>query len=214
MHGLAGAVLAPGASAGAGRHGPVAPGNGLGAEQGLALAAVGNAPVAASVLDALADHLEELGLTVFLADLSDSGALRDRSGAPSEVFRPDGVPGLARGPRRGEAVTQVPLRAVDAWRERWAAADVVLVLAEVNPGIDAENLATWVPQVVPLVTAGTSTPELLETTAELVRAARLELPFALMVGSDDTDESVGLAGGPNAGPSEYEAEHTASMSVR
>ncbi|WP_406832178.1 hypothetical protein ABEG17_04955 [Pedococcus sp. KACC 23699] len=217
VHGLAGAVLAPGDSTGGGRHGPVAAGSGQGLDQGLALAAVGNARVAASVLAALASHLEQLGMTVFLADLSESGALAaqgDGSGGRSEVFRPSGVPGLARGPRRNQAVTPVPLRPVDAWHERWAAADVVLVLAEVNPGIDAENLATWVPQVVPLVTAGTSTPEVLETTAELVRAARLELPFALMVGSDDTDESVGLAEGSNAGRSEYEAQHGVSMSAR
>ena len=196
VHGLSGAVLAPGG------HG-----------HGLALAAVGNARVAASVLTALATHLEGLGATVFLVDLSGSGALAadaGRSGASQEVFRPGGVPGLARGPRRGEAVTPVPLRAADAWHERWAAADVVLVLAEVNPGIDAENLATWVPQVVPLVTAGSSTPELLETTAELVRAAGLELPFALMVGSDDTDESLGLTAGSDADGSGSEMPRTAA----
>jgi hypothetical protein len=41
------------------------------------------------------------------------------------------------------------------------------------------------------VTAGKSSPELLETTAELVRSAGLELPFVMMVGADETDESLG-----------------------
>jgi hypothetical protein len=194
---------------------PTGDGRGLG--QGLALAAVGNARVAASVLAALGNHMKELGLTVFLLDLSASGAMaaRDaRSGGSLEVFRPGGVPGLARGPRSGEAVSPVPLRAADGWHDRWAAADVVLVLAEVNPGIDAENLATWVPQVVPLVTAGSSTPELLETTAELVRAARLDLPFALMVGSDDTDESIGLTPGSESGRAEPDAQRAVSVTGR
>jgi hypothetical protein len=75
---------------------------------------------------------------------------------------------------------------------RWEAADVVLVLAEVDPGLDTEYLRTWVAQVVPLVTAGRSSPELLETTAELVRAGGLTVPFAMMVGCDQTDESLGL----------------------
>jgi capsular polysaccharide biosynthesis protein len=217
VHGLAGAVLVPGAGAGGGRQGPMPTGDGRGLGQGLALAAVGNARVAASVLAALGNHMKELGLTVFLLDLSASGAMaaRDaRSGGSLEVFRPGGVPGLARGPRWGEAVSPVPLRAADGWHDRWAAADVVLVLAEVNPGIDAENLATWVPQVVPLVTAGSSTPELLETTAELVRAARLDLPFALMVGSDDTDESIGLTPGSESGRAEPDAQRAVSVTGR
>lgn len=215
VQGLTGAVLVPGGGAGAGWQGPVPTGDGHLRCQGLALAALGNARVAASVLAALAMHLKELGLTVFLVDLSASGALvatDGRSGSSLDVHRPSGVPGLARGPRRGEVATPVPLRAADAWHERWADSDVVLVLAEVNPGIDAENLATWVPQVVPLVTAGSSTPELLETTAELVRAARLEVPFALMVGSDDTDESVGLTAGSDTGATESEVPRTASGS--
>lgn len=216
VHGLTGAVL-PADKAGAGRQGAWTVGSARGAGQGLALAAVGNARVAASLLASLAAHLQGLGLTVFLVDLSASGALAAhdaRSGAQLGVFRPAGVPGLARGPRRGDAKTAVTLAVPDGWHERWEAADVVLVLAEVNPGIDAENLTTWVSQVVPLVTAGQSTPELLETTAELVRAAGLALPFALMVGSDDTDESLGVTGSSDNGSSEPEAEPTASIGRR
>jgi capsular polysaccharide biosynthesis protein len=217
VQGLAGAMLASGGPTAGGWQGPVAAGEPHDPSRGLAVAAVGNARVAASVLAALAAHLKDLGLTVFCVDLSSSGAMAAddaRSGGALGVFRPEGVPGLARGPRRGEAVTPVPLRPADGWHDRWSSADVVLLLAEVDPGIDAENLATWVPQVVPLVTAGSSTPELLETTAELVRSARLELPFALMVGADDTDESLGLTADSEAGGPEPEAGRTASMGGR
>lgn len=211
VHGLASALPSSGSAPGPGWSGPTP----LAGGQGLALVAVGNARVAASVLLALAAHLADTGLKVFLVDLSASGSLtaeEARSGASFEVFRPGGVPGLTRGPRRGEAVTPVPLRSTDAWHEQWAAADVVLVLAEVDPGIDAENLATWVTEVVPLVTAGASTPELLETTGELVRAAGLSLPFALMVGSHRTDQSIGLTGEPAAGRQEPGDEQAASVS--
>ena len=41
------------------------------------------------------------------------------------------------------------------------------------------------------MTAGASTAELLSTTGDLVREAGLALPFAMMVGCDATDESLG-----------------------
>ena len=69
---------------------------------------------------------------------------------------------------------------------------MVLALVEVDPGVDAEQLATWVDRVVPVVTAGAPTAELLSTTADLVREAGLQLPFAMMVGCDSLDESLGF----------------------
>ena len=189
-----------------------------GSANGVALAAIGNARAAATVISAVATHLRGLGLSVFLVDLSASGALvrhlspaessgdravsRERAfamgaagdggnGPAPGVFRPSGIPGLARGPRGAASGAVIDLPVGDARRHTWDAADVVLALVEVDPGIDVENLTSWVEQVVPLVSAGRSTAELLQTTAELIRAAGLTLPFALMVGSDDTDESLG-----------------------
>ena len=182
---------------------------------GVALAAINNPRAAAVVLGALAVHLRGLGQAVLLVDLSPSGALAEhmsskRSGRgwawraaaddrlastrgpdPTE-FRPAGPVGLARGLRGAPATSLGELPKDQELQAKWAAADIVLVLADVDPGLDAENLRSWVTQVVPLVTAGLSSPELLQTTAELIRAAGLDLPFAMMVGSDDTDESLGL----------------------
>lgn len=160
----------------------------------VAVAAVGsNARVAAAVIAAAASHLRVFGLTVFLVDLSAAGALVryvPRADA-AHVFRPTGVPGLAVGPRGAHGpVSDLPLG--HPLREAWDAAEVVIALVEVDPGIEVENLRSWVDQVIPLVTAGRCTAELLETTAELIRAADLILPFAMMVGVDETDESLGL----------------------
>ena len=166
-----------------------------GPTHGVALAAIGDPRIAAAVVDSLEASLRSRGRSPFLVDLSASGALARRRGARSEagrpvVFRPTGVPALATGPA---ALRGGPVDLPDdvPWREAWEQADVVLALVEVDPGIDAEHLRSWVGQVVPLVTAGDSSAELLETTAELVRAAGLALPFTMLVGADRTDESFG-----------------------
>jgi capsular polysaccharide biosynthesis protein len=175
-----------------------------GPTHGVALAAIGDPRIAAAVVDSLVDSVRAHGRVPFVVDLTAAGALARRrdggrraSGAKggavstgTMVFRPTGVPALAAGP------AAVHGRAVDLpddvpWREAWEGADVVLALVRVDPGIDAENLRTWVDRVVPLVTAGEASAELLETTAELIRAAGLVLPFAMLVGAARTDESFG-----------------------
>lgn len=165
----------------------------------VAVAAIGNnARFAAGVLATAANHLRVFGLSVFLVDLSRAGALvgsLPRADA-AQVFRPSGVPHLATGPR-GARVTAIDLPVGHPLRDSWDAADVVLVLVEVDPGIEVENLASWADRVIPFVTAGRCTAELLETTSELIRAADLDLPFAMMVGADDNDQSLGL-GDPRA----------------
>ena len=173
-----------------------------GPTHGVALAAIGDPRIAAAVVDSLDASLRSRGRTPFVVDLSASGALARRRGTGRArhqagpgpgtpvVFRPTGVPALATGPA---ALRGGPVDLPDdvPWREAWEQSDVVVALVEVDPGIDAEHLRSWVGQVVPLVTAGDSSAELLETTAELVRAAGLGLPFAMLVGADRTDESFG-----------------------
>ena len=160
----------------------------------VAVAAVGsNARAAAAVIAAVASHLRVYGFSVFLVDLSRDGALvrsLSKADAPS-VFRPTGVPSLAMGPR-GSRGPVIDLPVGHPLRERWDDADIVIALVEVDPGIEVENLSSWVDQVVPLVTAGRCTAELLETTAGLIRASGLALPFAMMVGAEETDRSLGL----------------------
>jgi hypothetical protein len=160
----------------------------------VAVAAVGNnARAAAAVIAAVASHLRVYGFSVFLVDLSRAGALVrsiPRADAPS-VFRPSGVPNLAMGPR-GSRSPVIDLPVGHPLRERWDAADIVIALVEVDPGIEVENLSSWVDHVVPMVTAGRCTAELLETTAGLIRASGIALPFAMMVGAEETDQSLGL----------------------
>ncbi|MGN6752857.1 MAG: hypothetical protein ACTHJJ_09920 [Intrasporangium sp.] len=179
--------------------------NGQGGRASVALAAIGNASAASEIIGQVAARLRDRGLRVFLVDLSASGILassasRSRhssTGQSTEVLRPTGAPEFAWGPLRSRSHVFRDLSG-DEWGAAWEEADVVLALVEVDPGIDVDNLASWVRRVVPLVSAGRSTAELLETTGELVRAAGLALPFAMMLGCDSTDESLGLVA-PSAG---------------
>ena len=171
----------------------------------VAVAAIGDVRMAAAVVSSALERLQAQGTQPFVVDLSTSGTLarsrgsglllrrpRRHAGGHPGVWRPTGPATLARGPRGAASDDDVDLPGDSGWRAQWEAADVVLALVEVAPGIDAENLRSWVDQVVLIVTAGASSPELLETTAGLVRAAGLELPFAMMLGSDTTDESTGV----------------------
>jgi hypothetical protein len=172
----------------------------------FALAAVDNVEAAAPVVGLLAVQLARRGLSVFVVDLSESGGLahvvgvaldrHDQQADPSPtptVFRPDGVPSLARGPV-GATAAKVgsDLPSDDPSRSSWEGADVILTLAEVDPAVGVDHLRTWADQVIVMVTSGRSSAERLRTTGDLIRAAGLKLPFAVMVGVDRYDESSGL----------------------
>ena len=73
----------------------------------------------------------------------------------------------------------------------WSEVEVVLALLEVDPGIDLDILGTWVARIVPLVSAGRASRELLTTIAALIEEAGPEIPFALLEGADRTDRTLG-----------------------
>ncbi|GAB3779425.1 YveK family protein [Nocardioides ungokensis] len=170
----------------------------------LAVVAVDDTDAAALVTATLGAQMAVEGKAVFLVDLTDSGRLEAalkkalaRQPGPGprvepEVLRPDSQPFLARGPLGAAPGATTELSKGDSMRPAWNRAEVVLVLAEVSPGVGVDHLTSWVDRVVLLVAAGRSSAERLRTTGELVRSAGLELDFAMMVGADRTDESSGL----------------------
>jgi capsular polysaccharide biosynthesis protein len=180
----------------------------------LALATVDNIGATELVICSLAAQFTHQGLSVFLVDLSETGSLEaaltralgqdhhqtDPAAAPV-VFRPEGVPSLARGPVGSPPHVASDLPEDDPLRSAWDSADVVLTLGEIDPAVGVDHLRSWADQVVLLVTAGRSSAERLRTTAGLVRSSGLKLPFAVMVGADRTDESLGLPDPPSAGSS-------------
>lgn len=171
----------------------------------LALATVDTEGVGQPVVACLAARLSAEGVDVFIADLSESGGLdaaldsaireQDDPHAPPRpvVYRPGRVPSFAPGPMDFAA----DLSSNQDWRDAWDKADVSLALSEVNPEVGAEHVKSWADEVIVLVAAGRSSAERLRTAGELVRAAGLRLLFAMMVGTDRTDESHGLGASPD-----------------
>ena len=81
----------------------------------------------------------------------------------------------------------------DLLRAEWENADVALVLVEMDPGLDIDTFTTWTSRIVPLVSAGRASRELLRTVAGMVASAELDMPFALVEGVDRSDETSGAA---------------------
>jgi hypothetical protein len=169
-------------------------------QKSIAVAALDNEPAGAALIEALQARLETLGRSVFVVDLSASGVLAQRSEAgivrtrqmAAQVYRPRRAPGLARGPVDTSPHAIIDLPRTGALRSAWDGADVVVALVHVDPDLVVTNLRTWVHQVVPLVTAGRNDAEYLETVSEIIRASGLDLPFAMMLGTDPRDTSLGV----------------------
>lgn len=83
----------------------------------------------------------------------------------------------------------------DRWRYSLGAladADVVLVLATVDPAVGARHLLGWGPDAVVAVTAGRSTAARLGVVRELLEDAGVHVASAVLLGADPGDDSVGL----------------------
>ncbi|KHL10333.1 hypothetical protein CLV56_1079 [Mumia flava] len=135
-------------------------------------------------------------------DLEEDAARSDGVVSPAQaapgpvVFRSESAAQLARGPLDGAG----DLPAGDRRRAAWDDAEITLTLVETVPDGGLESLASWADLAIPVVTTGRSSAERLRTTTELVRAAGLQLPFAVMVGCDPTDESIGREGASDEPP--------------
>jgi capsular polysaccharide biosynthesis protein len=163
-----------------------------GAGESLALLGVGDLRSAAAVLVAAARELQGCDDQVFLVDLTREGWLMRAEHRDLPVHRPQerGGPTYGRlsvatsadaGPAEGE-----PLH------EEWAAADVVLVLGEVELGIGTGQLSRWADRAVVLVGAGRATAELLRSISRMLTRTGPDLQFAMLVGADRRDESLGV----------------------
>jgi hypothetical protein len=181
----------------------------------LAVATVDTGPVGELVIARLAARLSANGLDVFVVDLTEAGGLQaalDRTldepegaypGRRPVVHRPSRAQSLSHGPLGRRAPIAEEPASIQPWRRAWEEADASLALAEVEPAVGADHVRSWADEVIVLVAAGRSSAERLRTTGELIRSAGLRLLFAMMVGTDRTDESPGLG---DAAPGFWSAE--------
>jgi len=80
-----------------------------------------------------------------------------------------------------------------------ASAELVLTLATLDPALGGDYLADWASSVVAVVTAGRSTGERIHAVGEMIRLAGIPQVSAVLIGSDKTDESLGVSGSQRAG---------------
>jgi capsular polysaccharide biosynthesis protein len=169
----------------------------------LAVVAVDCVRPAAMALASMAVARAREGRRVVLADLSDraSAARVLGIGEPGvHQIEASGAQLVVVVPRPGDIgpvdiasqVADAPgwTRAVTVAQEP---ADLLLSLAELNPAVGADKLATWATDVAVVVAAGRSAPKTIRAVGEMVRLAGMHLALGVLLRPDKTDESVGLA---------------------
>jgi capsular polysaccharide biosynthesis protein len=170
----------------------------------LAVVPVDDPKPAAVCIASLASSCAQEGMRVVLADLT-SGATAGRlfgvrrpgvvttgdRGARIVVSVPDSANPAPTGPRPGISMwaDAEPARELT---DACAGADLLLVLAPLDPALGGEHLATWASDAVAIVTAGRSSWTSIHAVAEMVRLAHIRLVSAVLVGADKTDDSIGI----------------------
>ena len=158
----------------------------------LGLVGVGGLRSAAEVVAAAGRSLERSGYSVFLVDLTQGGWLARFNESTSAVYRPEERANPSDGPLTLVASAEACLPDDDPRRDDWDRADVVLVLGEADLGVGTGHLTTWTDRVVVLVAAGKATAELLRSVTRLFTRGGPQFEFAMLVGADRTDESLGV----------------------
>lgn len=168
----------------------------------LAVAAVGDVRAAATVVAALASSFAEKGKVVLVADLSGRrllaaeldvsvpGTSRAETDGPGaiDVHVPEPGAGPPEGLRQGGDRRTGDRALAGAWDR----ADLVLTLVDLSPALGAEHLSSWAARAVVAVTAGRATATRINTTGEMIRLSGVRLDSAILLGTDETDETAGL----------------------
>lgn len=150
----------------------------------LAVVAVDSVSPAAKALARAAVSFATQGRRVVLADLSGRASAARLLGVRE--------PGVHHVKASGaELVVVVP--APGDVGPAQGSPELVLSLAELDPAVGADRLATWATDVAVVVTAGRSAPKTIHAIGEMIRLAGLHLAFGVLLGADKTDESFGLA---------------------
>ena len=73
-----------------------------------------------------------------------------------------------------------------------SSADLLLVLATLDPALGGDHLRTWATNAVAVVTAGESSVEKVHSVGEMIRLAGTRLHSVVLIGADKGDESLGV----------------------
>jgi capsular polysaccharide biosynthesis protein len=172
----------------------------------FAVVAVDDAQVVAQAVISLAASYASENKRVVAADLSSDADLarllgiRDsgihpvsRDGIDFLVVRPEHSDIAPAGPVPFGASPAVPEAADEALVTASSGADLLLILATLDPALGGDYLGTWATNAVAVVTAGKSSAEKIHGVAEMIRLAGTRLDSVVLVGTDKSDESIGVA---------------------
>jgi hypothetical protein len=156
----------------------------------LALVEIESAEAAAVALATLAHALVSEGQRVVLADAADGRPLATLLGGG------DATGSIRMVSLKGEPVGLFvapadPTRMAD--QNAGEDADVVLVLATVDPAFGADHLAAWADDAVVMVRAGEATTPHIDGVARQLRAARIIIRSGVLIGTDPDDHSSGVS---------------------
>jgi capsular polysaccharide biosynthesis protein len=203
----------------------------------LAVVAVDNQREVAQVLVALATSNARDGKNVLVADLIPGAPAARLLGTAKPGVHPADVDGVrltvavpaeqdvlpagpVRSSRRGGQGPQSAAAAAAAevgedLAAAYQQADVLLTLVALDPSLGAANLPTWAPSAAVVVTAGRSTWLRLNAVSEMVRLSGATLSSAVLIGTDQGDESLGRSHTvPPRGPLSSPAPAAAPVSPR
>jgi hypothetical protein len=167
----------------------------------LAVVPVDDVGVPAACLVSLAVSCAQRGLRVVVADLCKGAPTARLLGATDPgvqtvslqdtsliVIVPDSNDLMPVGPFQSKTARVQPAEPVVTAS---ASADLLLTLATLDPALGGEHLAGWARSAVAFVTAGESSAAKVSAVGEMVRLAGMSLISGILVGADETDESVG-----------------------
>jgi capsular polysaccharide biosynthesis protein len=178
----------------------------------LAVVPVDDPQVPAISLVSLAiSFAEQMGLRVIVADLcstTPAARLLGVSEAGVHRVRIDGGHMIVVIPDGQDVPPVGPLTPVTAQAEyppcgkelsaAFAATDVMLTLAALDPSVGGEHLARWAPVAVAMVTAGQSSWTRIHAASEMIRISGTRLVSGILIGAERTDESLGVTHPPGA----------------
>ena len=135
-----------------------------------------------------------------VADLSDHKLARELGEDQPGVHKTTvhGAEMLLVVPEIGRELETGPLSRVEsdsaaqsAVAAAYAGADVFLVVASFDPALGGDYIATWATEAVVVVTAGGSSAAKIQSVGEMLRAARVHVNSAIVLGADRDDDSLG-----------------------
>jgi capsular polysaccharide biosynthesis protein len=170
----------------------------------LAIVAVDDAQVVAQAFVSLAASCAAEGKQVLVADLSADAQLARllrvgdpgihavrQNGANLVLVLPHPEDVAPVGPVPGGASSAGPAQADPALVAACSSANLLLTFATLDPAFGGDHLGTWATNAVVVVTAGESSAEKVHSVGEMIRLAGTRLDSVVLIGADQTDESLG-----------------------